>query len=172
MAAYHVGAVVAQAAWMFASGGAEKKSGGVNGSATDSDNAAEVGGEFRRCVCGAVVLNFDAGNGGACWICNNFCYFSLGQEGDVGKVHDLPDAVDVGIRLGVDEARIAIAGVTADALGIEGVGSVAFEADRNWKGVVPKFLVVVVDGLHARFVGERGEGVGFGVEGLGGVRTG
>ena len=37
-------------------------------------------------------------------------------------MHDLADAVDVGVGFGVDEAGVAVAGVAADAFGFDGVG--------------------------------------------------
>jgi hypothetical protein len=46
------------------------------------------------------------------------------------------------------------------------------EAEGYREGVIAEFFDVVVNGLHARFAGKRGEWVGFGVEGFGGIRTG
>ncbi len=86
-------------------------------------------------------------------------------------MHDLADAVDVGVRFGVDEAGIAVTGVAADAFGFDGVGDVALEAEGTGKRMIAE-LDVVVDGLHAGFAGERGKRVGLGVEGFGGVETG
>ena len=71
----------------------------------------------------------------------------------------------------MDQAGIAVAGVAADAFGFKGVGGVSFEAKGNGEGMVAEFFYVVVDGLHARFARERGEWVGLGVEGLGGIRA-
>ena len=87
-------------------------------------------------------------------------------------MHNLANTVDVGVGFGVDEAGVAVAAVAANAFGFEGVGGVALETEGYRKGVVTEFFDVVVDGLHARLVGERGEWVGFGVEGFRGVRAG
>src|SRR5271170_2876138 len=87
-------------------------------------------------------------------------------------MHDPADAVDVGVGLRVDEARVAVARVATDAFGIEGVGAVALEAKRDGKGVVAQLFDVVVDRLHAGFARKRREWVGFGVEGFGGVGAG
>ena len=48
------------------------------------------------------MLDFDAGDGSAGGICNYFSYLCFGEESYVGEMHDLTDAVDVGVGLGVD----------------------------------------------------------------------
>ncbi len=122
VAAHHVGAVVGEAARVLVGGGLQEERGGVDGSTADGDDVAEVGGEFGKIVNGTVVLNFDANNGGSCWICDYFSYFCFGEKRDIRKMHDLADAIDVGVGFGVNEAWIAVAGVAADAFGIENVG--------------------------------------------------
>src|ERR1700722_8548217 len=87
-------------------------------------------------------------------------------------MHYLADAVDVGVRFGVDQAWVAVAGVAANAFGFDEVGGVTLETERDGKGVVAELLDVVVNGLHARLAGERGERVGFGVDGFGGIGAG
>jgi hypothetical protein len=81
-------------------------------------------------------------------------------------MHDLTYAVDVGVGFGVDETGITIASIATDAFGFEGVSGVALEAERNGEGTIAELFDVVVDGLHARFAGERGEWIRLGVEGL------
>jgi hypothetical protein len=87
-------------------------------------------------------------------------------------MHDLANAIDVGVRFGVDEAGVAVAGVATDAFGFEGVDGVTFEAERNGEGMVAEFFYIIVNRLHARFAGERREGIRLGVEGFGGVGAG
>jgi hypothetical protein len=87
-------------------------------------------------------------------------------------MHDLADAVDVGVGFGVDETGIAVAGVAAHALRGKRVGFVALEAERNGKGVDAELADVVFDALHARLVGEGRIGIGLGMEGLGGIEGG
>jgi hypothetical protein len=71
----------------------------------------------------------------------------------------------------VDQTGIAVAGVAANAFGFEGVSRVALEAQRYGKRVVAEPFYIVINGLHARFAGERRKGIGFGVEWLGRVGT-
>lgn len=79
--------------------------------------------DLDRSNCGASAVGKKAGSAG------------VRHQGDIGQVHDLPDAVDVGIGLGVNEAGIAVAGIAANAFRGEGTGFVAFESKRNRKGV-------------------------------------
>ena len=90
---------------------------------------------------------------------------------DVGQVQNLPDAVDVGVRLGVDEAGVAVAGVAANAFACFGVRFISFQAERDGEGVDAELADVRLDGGHAGFVGQGRVGVGFGVEGLSGVEA-
>ena len=78
----------------------------------------------------------------------------IGHQSDVRQVKDLPNAIDVRIRLGVDEAGIAIAGVATDAFGCERVGLIALEPERHGKGVDAKLAHIVFDRLHAGLVRE------------------
>ncbi len=118
------------------------------------------------------VLDLDGGDGGAGWIGDEAQHASVGHQGDVGQVQNLPDAVDVGVGFGVDEAGIAVAGVAADALGGEGVGFVALEAKRDGEGVYTELADAGFDFSHARFVFKGGIGIVLGVEGLGGIEAG
>ena len=93
----------------------------------------------------------------------------VGEEGDVGEMQDLANAVDVGVGFGVDEARVAVAGVAADAFAGDGVEGVALEAEGDGEGVDAELADVGFDGGHAGFAGEGGVGIGLGVEGLGGI---
>jgi len=120
-------------------------------------------------VDGAVMFDFDRGDGGTGRICNDFCYFRVGQESDIGEMHDL-DAIDVGVRFGVDEAGVAVAGVATDAFGFEGVGGVAFEAERNGEGVVAEFFYIIVDRRMRGSLGSAGKG--YGLEWKGSVGSG
>ena len=79
------------------------------------------------------------------------------HQGDVGQMHDLPDAVDIRIGFGVDQAWVAIAGIAADAFRGERVGLIALEAERNGKGVDAELANSFLDRLHPRFVGEGGD---------------
>ena len=62
------------------------------------------------------MLNFYGSDGRAGGIGDESENAGVGEQGDVGEMHDLADAVDVGVRFGVDEAGVAVAGVAADAL--------------------------------------------------------
>ena len=87
-------------------------------------------------------------------------------------MHDLPDAVDVGIGLGVNEAGIAVAGITADAFRGKGIGFVAFKSKGNRECVDTQLANVIFDGLHARLVGECWIGIFPGMKWLGGIEGG
>jgi hypothetical protein len=156
---------------MLVGGRLKKESGGVDGSATDSDYVAKVGGESRWSVDGAVMLDFDRGDSGAGRICNDTRYLCFSEECHVGEVHDLADAVDVGVGFGVNETGVAVAGVAADAFGFDRIGGIALEAERDGERVVAEFLDVVVDGLHAGFAGECRKRIGLGMERFGGIGT-
>ena len=115
------------------------------------------------------VLDFYGGDGGSGGVGEQAEDAGVGEQGDVGQMHDLADAVDVGVGFGVDEAGVAVAGVAADALAGDWVGFVALEAEGDGEGVDAELADVGFDGGHARFVGEGGVGIGLGVEGLGGI---
>src|SRR5271168_2897885 len=87
-------------------------------------------------------------------------------------MHNLADAVDIGVGFSVDEAGVAVAGVAADALRFDRIGRVALESERNRTGMVAELSDAAVDLLHPGFIWKRGEGIGPGVEGLCGVGTG
>ena len=92
-----------------------------------------------------------------------------GEKRDVREIHNLANAVDVGVGLRVDEARVAVAGIAADALAGDWVEGVALEAERDGEGMDAELADVGFDLGHAGFAGEGGVGVGLGVEGLGGI---
>ena len=76
----------------------------------------------------------------------------VGHERDIRQVHDLADAVDVGVRLGMNEAGVPIAGIAAHALGSKRVGLIALQPERNGKRVDAELADIVLDALHARFI--------------------
>jgi hypothetical protein len=117
----------------------------------------------------AGVLDFYGGDGGSDGVGDEAQDARVREEGDVGEIHDLANAVDVGVGFGVDEAWVAVAGVATNTLADGGVLLVALEAEGDGEGVDAEFADVGFDLGHAGFVGEGGVGVALGVEGLGGI---
>jgi len=64
-------------------------------------------------------------------------------------VENLPDAVDVGIRFGVDQARVAVAGVASHTFGLEWSGFFDFQPERNRERVDSQSANIVLNDLHA-----------------------
>ncbi len=118
------------------------------------------------------MLHFDRGHGGSGCVGEEAQDAGVGHERDVGEMHDLADAVDVGVGFGVDETGVAVAGVAADALGFDGIVGVALETKWNGEGVDAEVFDGRFDLGHARLVGEGSVRIGLGVEGLGGVEGG
>jgi hypothetical protein len=156
---------VGEAVGMFVVGGLEENDGGVDGAGAEGDDGC-----FVLCGSGGVgVLDFYRGDGGSGGVGEEAEDARVGDEGDVGEMHDLANAVDVGVGFSVDEAGVAVAGVAADAPGGDGIGGVALEAEGNGEGADAEVADGGFDIGHAGFVGEGRVGVGLGVEGLGGV---
>jgi len=61
------------------------------------------------------VNDLDAGDSRACAVSQEARSPGVRHQSDVGQMHNLPDAIDIGIGLGVNEAGIAVAGVAANA---------------------------------------------------------
>jgi len=151
VAADLIGAV-GEAGGVFVVRRGQEDDGGVDGSGADGEDAGGIGCRLRGgCgsggdggsglgavgFAGAGVEDFDGGDGCSSGVGEEAEDAGVSHQRDVGEVHDLADAVDVGVGLGVDEAGVAVAGVAADALGGEGVGLVALKAEGNGEGVDP-----------------------------------
>jgi len=121
--AYLIGAV-GEAGGVLVVCGLEKDDGGVYGTCAEGNDGCFVGG--GRGVVG--VLNFYGGDGGSARVREQAEDAGVGHQCDVGEVHDLADAVDVGVGFRVDEAGVSVAGIAADALAGCGVGFVELEA--------------------------------------------
>jgi hypothetical protein len=83
------------------------------------------------------VLDFYGGDGGSGGVGEEAEDAGVGEEGDVGEIHDLANAVDVGVGFGVDEAGIAVAGIAANALAGGGVGSLSLRPSGMGKVLTP-----------------------------------
>jgi hypothetical protein len=57
------------------------------------------------------------------------------HQGDVGQMHNLPDAVDIGIGLGVNKAGITVARIAAERTSTPEDRFVALQSQRHGKGV-------------------------------------
>ena len=159
---------VGETGGVLVGGGLQKDDGGVDGTGAEGEEVRGVDGGGGL----AGVLDLDGVDRGSGGVGEQAKDAGVGHQRDVGEMHDLADAVDVGVGLGVDEAGIAVAGVAADALGLVGIGFVAFEAERDGEGVDAEFADVGLDGLHARLIREGGVRVLGGVEGLSGIEGG
>ena len=100
-------------------GGGEKDDGGVDGPGGEAEEVGFVAGgpgvRAGSVSLRAGVFDLDGGDGGASGVGEEAQDASVRHQGDVGQGQDLPDAVDVGVGFGVDETRVAVAGVAADA---------------------------------------------------------
>src|ERR1017187_4158293 len=72
----------------------------------------------------------------------------------------------------MNEAGITVARIAAHAFRGQGVGFVALEAEGNWEGMDAEFTNVVLDRLHARFVGKGEKWILSGMEWFGGIEGG
>src|ERR1700722_12931431 len=86
-------------------------------------------------------------------------------------MHDLTDAVNVGVGFCVNKARIAVACVAADALRCDRIRGVSLQTKWDGKWMVAEFPDVVLNLLHAGLVGQCWKRIGFGVKWLGEVRA-
>jgi len=145
--------------------GLEKDDSGVDGPGAERDDVCFVGGGCRA----VHMLDFHGCDGASASVGEKAKDARVREERDVGEIHDLADAVDVGVGLGVYEARIAVAGVAANALAGDRVERVALEAQGNGEGIYAELAHVGFDLGHAGFAGEGGIGIALGVEGLGWV---
>ena len=80
----------------------------------------------------------------------------LRDQRHVRLAMDRSHAVHVGIGLGIHHARIAVAGVAADARTVDHVLLVQLQADGNREGVVAQLAHAVEQFLDARLVADRG----------------
>ena len=62
---------------------------------------------------------------------------------------------NLGVRLGVDEARKAVAGVAADAAALVGVLFIEHDTERRVKRPQAETGEIVTELLHARLVADR-----------------
>ena len=71
-------------------------------------------------------------------------------------MHDLPDAIDVGIGLGVDEAGYPSQVSQRTHLEASGVGFVALQPERDGKGMDAELAHGVFDGCMRGSLGSAG----------------
>ena len=134
-------------------GGGEQDLGRVGGARGDHDDVAVVD------LFAVVALDDDPLDGRAGRVRLEPGHDRPRSEADVLVLEGRPDAEHLGVGLGLDQAREAVAGPAADAVA---VGSVVLEQPdptRRVERVVAGLLEVVRQLLDARLVGQGREGV-------------
>jgi hypothetical protein len=99
------------------------------------------------------VNDFYRRNGGACTIRKQASHAGVCHQRDIGKVKDLPNAIDIGIGLSMNETWITIACITSNAFGSEWVGFVTLEAKRDRESIDAEFTNILLDGSHTGLAG-------------------
>jgi len=149
MTPHHVRAV-GQPVGVSVVGAHQKERGRVDGAAAYGDYVtAEARGLAR-----AVDLRLDGLDGGPGRAGEEPRDLGAGDQRNVRQVHDLADAVDVGVGFCVHEAGVAVARVAADASALQGIPLVPLQAERARKGPEAELPQIVLDLLHARLVGD------------------
>ena len=173
--ASHLVGPVCEAGGMFIVGGGKQNDRRIDGAGAYGEQARRVDGRIAaigsrwRISPGAGVNHFHAGNSRAGAVRQQARNAGVCHQGDVGQMHNLPDAVDIGVGFGVNQAGIAVACIAANALRRDRVRFVALQAQRHRKGVNAKLADSVLNRLHARFVADWGERILLRMEGFGGI---
>jgi hypothetical protein len=116
-----------------------------------------------------VPLHVDAGDRAARCIGTEAGDVRSGQQGDVGMRQGRVDANHLGIRFGVDETGMSIAGRAPDAGALAGISLIQHHADRHVKRLESEADEVIVQLLDPRLVGNRRMPVGRAGRWIGGV---
>src|ERR671923_1774304 len=77
------------------------------------------------------------------------------EQGDIGMRKRWIHTDNLSVRLGVDQAGKAIAGVAADAAALVGVLFIEHDTERRMKRPQAKTGEIVTELLHARLVADR-----------------
>ena len=117
----------------------------------------------------AVPLDDDPRHGAARRVGLQPHHLGVDQQGDVGLVEQRAHRDDLGVGLGVHQARVAVAPGAADAGAAAPVGLVEHDPDRSGEGMVAARLEGVADLLQAGLVADRRPRIGLGPVALGRV---
>ncbi len=123
--------------------------GRIGGAAGDDDNTALV--DLTRSV---AMLDHYLGHLAARGAGVELDYLGVGQQRDVGVLKRWSDADDVGIRLGMDQAGVAVTGRAADALAKRRVLLVEHDAAGRMEGMEASSGQVLIELLDAGLVGD------------------
>src|SRR6266545_2981218 len=77
------------------------------------------------------------------------------EQGDIGMCERWIYTDNLGVRLGVDQAGKAVAGVAADAAALVGILFIEHDAERRVKRPQAETGEIVIELLHARLVADR-----------------
>ena len=154
MTADHVGAV-RQSLRKAVAGTFEQQGSGVDGPAGEDDDIGGKGLQSRLVRPRFRHFGLDAGNLGAGGIDPYVRYFRAGSQRDIGEIHHRPNAVDIRIGFGVDQARESVAGIATNAGAAQTIRLVQSQSERYRIGFVSQAGDAVLDLLHAGLIRNR-----------------
>ena len=148
---------------MPVAGRRQEQLGGVGGAAGDDHDVGRVD------LALALAVDLHGGDRGAGRVGAQPPCGGAGEQGDVRVLQGRPDAVDLGVGLGVQRAGEPVAEAAADAAAVGQVALVEHHPAGGVERVVAARRQVVGELLDPGLVGERREGVRGAGRGLGGV---